>query len=522
MIISSTAHYTEEDWGTDGRGRLAIALGGQTVEMTLAWLPAAQVVSCSEAGGFIEIKAHTGMRLRMWAQEEQGALIWRGVIEGLPETPDELSNGFSLLRAEIPFAADDAYLCPRWRGKGWTLELLTLDPRVSAERAGKRIEMRLYPPHRGRASGVPFAFALLAAPDAGFAAARQELAAVIGLPGAHHAGEAEKLRQLARRPTLLARDVDACNGPALLAWAARAGFGSVILHVSSWARTAGHYHLDERRWPGEALHAFGKAAREHGLALGLHALTACIAPDDAYISPLPDSRLLTTWATCLVRDIDAEADTIALAVMPTDLPVSTEDTVWIGSELVRFSGTEGRRLTGCTRGAYGTTPTAHPRRTTVRALFRHLGLFALDPEGTLADEVAGHIARVVHKTDVQLLYLDDADAFPAPIAGHVNRFIEQVWHAIGMPQLLLHASHAGAYSLHMLDRVTVPPELAVCCQAAGVTPAGEWISLTSVADVDAILKRMDDSQVACMIAGSADLLDTSVYQYLVERQRTIK
>ena len=59
----------------------------------------------------------------------------------------------------------------------------------------------------------------------------------------------------------------------------------------------------------------------------------------------------------LARDLDAEATEIEVA---KPLKFTGPRVIWVGEEAIRAQRGEGRTLSGCQRGYYGTKPTAHP------------------------------------------------------------------------------------------------------------------------------------------------------------------
>ena len=249
-------------------------------------------------------------------------MVWRGVVHGLPRprwnivatesalSRDYARGGMPLVRAQMPLAACDAWQRPRWSGNGWTIESMPLNVRTGAVRSAEAapdqsapVDVMLYPPHRGREAGVPFGFALLAAPEDAFTAAWRALACQEGLPGPHRPSDREKALRIARRPTLFALGVDHRSGERLIEWAAGAGFGSILLHSPLWNSADGHYLPNEVNWPGgwPTLRAFVDRARDRGLAVGLHTLTTSIANWDSYVTPVPHERLLASWTTTLAK-----------------------------------------------------------------------------------------------------------------------------------------------------------------------------------------------------------------------------
>lgn len=565
MLLSST-RLKKLSSGIVGHGQVLLQLGGQQVPVALDWLPGEQIVACDIGRDEVDLVTASGMQLHMCVEEIEGIIYWRGIVKGLPDiapapmptdsilSRDFTAGGLCLLRAQAPLAATDAYQRPRWYAEGWTVEFLTLDARVGAMREktasdSSVIDVLLYPPQRGHSAGVPFAFTLLAAPDDDFTPAWRALAQREGLPGAHKPEDRDKVLRIARRPTLFTLAANTHTGPRLIEWAVRAGFGSILLHSPIWTSSDAHYLPNEQNWPGgwPALRAFVDLAREHGVAIGLHTMTTSIADHDPYVTPVPHDGLLVTWTTVLAHDISATETTLPLADPPNGL--STRDdymsygmSVRIGQEIIRYGAlaTEACTLTDCRRGAYGTQPSAHTRGERVDYLFRLYGEFAVDPESSLADEVAGNLARAFQETGAEMVYFDDSEAVPEPYYGHVSRYHEKLWRAIGLPHLHVQASSSGHFGQYMLarvgqqdtviykrallDRVIVPNVQQYL--AGDLVPDFGWFGVvfgnydrdtTSVDDIDCLMARTLGYGAGVTIFGEPELIGTPLFQQIAQR-----
>ena len=165
-----------------------------------------------------------------------------------------------------------------------------------------------------------------------------------------------------------------------------------------------------------------------GLQAGLHTYAFFIAKDSEWVSPKPDTRLAAARRFTLAGAVDAAVDTIPLAEPPTGLSpitgfqVRNSDTVRIGDELLTFSGVRTEppfALTGCKRGAWGTTAAAHDVNARVDHLKECFGLFVPDGDSDLFAEVAARTAEVCNRCGFDMVYLDALDGSDI-IAGGEN------------------------------------------------------------------------------------------------------
>jgi len=519
---------------------ISLTLGPAVIELALQWLVEAP------AGEWVD-----------------GALIFRGSVAGLAETVcaplpaadalvrDYTTGGIPLLRVTAPLEPADAYQRPRWHTHGWLVEWLTLDPRVAAVRIDAcTIELRLFPPFRGATDGLPFAFALLAAPAEQFSAAWRTFAIAQGLPGAHHPEDRARVLRVATRPTLFAiGPTNYRNADQLIAWCVQAGFGAIMLHRPIWAASNATYAVNTNNWPGgwPTLRAFVDRARAHGLVVGLHTMTTSVASNDPLVTPVPDPRLLSVWSTYLREGVDAGASMLPLTTSPAELSLRDDymsygRTVQIDDELITYASIDAVNhiLVGCVRGAYGTRASTHGQHATVRYLFRLYDEFAVDPESSLADEVGANLAHAFAETGAEMIYFDDSEAVPDPYSAHVSRYHAQLWHAIGIHHLHVQASSTGAYGTYLLTRVgqqdtvnykralldgMIVPALDAYLRADLVPDLG-WFGInsgdlnrdvTSEDDLDCLLARMHGCGGGATVFASPPLLGTALFQQVARR-----
>jgi len=192
-----------------------------------------------------------------------------------------------------------------------------------------------------------------------------------------------------------------------------------VLLESCWASSAGHFPINERNYPDgiDSLKRTVRKIHAAGLRGGLHFLACGITENDAYISPIPDSRLLKDSSVTLAADLDAETTTVLCDEEP-DGRFPREDRgyegngvdVQVDDEIIRYGGIEGTRLVLCRRGAYGTTAAPHKAGAKVSHLRRHYGMFLRDVDSSINDEVADRIAYIVNECGFGMTYWDGSEA----------------------------------------------------------------------------------------------------------------
>ncbi|MEO1011899.1 MAG: hypothetical protein AAFX53_11375 [Bacteroidota bacterium] len=130
----------------------------------------------------------------------------------------------------------------------------------------------------------------------------------------------------------------------------------------------GNFILDKELFPNgrEGLKKCVSKAKDANLHMGVHTLTNFIMPNDPFVTPVPDKRLVSLGSTTLSREIGV-ADTemeIADIKLLTVKKNSKLNTVRIGDELIQygsFSEEKPYKLYDCKRGAWGTTASVHQK-----------------------------------------------------------------------------------------------------------------------------------------------------------------
>lgn len=180
--------------------------------------------------------------------------------------------------------------------------------------------------------------------------------------------------------------------------------------------TWGHFILGKHEFPeGDAsLKLCSEIAAESGVRLGVHTLTAFITPNDPYVSPKPDPRLARLGSSRLAADVDVTA---------TELPVEDwrpfvvkqywgwdQKFVVLGEEIISYTGVTEEapyRLTGCARGQFDTTTSAHLTGDDLGALATHnYHTFYPGIEGGMIEEMTDRLVQLVNDCNLHMLSFD--------------------------------------------------------------------------------------------------------------------
>lgn len=240
----------------------------------------------------------------------------------------------------------------------------------------------------------------------------------------------------------------------------RAGLN--YLYHSSPFETWGHFRLKPSLFPNgwAGFKSCVEKAAKSGVRVGFHTLSNFITPNDAYVTPKPDTRLAQVGASKLAAAIDAAAEEIEIAAPDYFRKRSPMNTVVIGEELIRYDSVTEQapwRLQKCKRGAWGTTAAAHATGAPVAKLMDHdYKVFLTD--ASLCQEVAVNIARFCNETGARQLSLDGLEGAWSTGMGQYGRTLfTKAWYDALAPglrgQVINDASNPGHFNWHMYTRM---------------------------------------------------------------------
>jgi hypothetical protein len=229
-------------------------------------------------------------------------------------------------------------------------------------------------------------------------------------------------------------------------------------------RNWGHFDLDEEQFPDnwDTLKRCVERAGERGIYLGVHTLSNFITTNDPYVTPLPDSRLGAVGGSALSADLGSAETEIGIVSPDYFYQYANNNlrTVMIEEELVRYGGVSQEapwKLTGCERGAFGTTASSHSRDTAVTKLADHsykTFLAGID----MQEEVAARIADLFNFTGLRQISFDGLEGCKASGMGQyartlfVNAWYERLNENL-RGRVINDASNPGHYFWHIYTRM---------------------------------------------------------------------
>ncbi len=238
--------------------------------------------------------------------------------------------------------------------------------------------------------------------------------------------------------------------------------GLRYLYHSSPFETWGHFKLKPGLFPRgwDSFKACVEIAAKAGVHLGFHTLSNFITPNDAYVTPVPDSRLAAVGSSRLVTEMNASQTEVPIESPLYFQQATTLNTVRIGQELIRYGSVSVEapwRLLECERGAWGTGARSHATGTPVAKLMDHsYQTFLTDAE--LSQEVARNIARFCNETGARQLSFDGLEGNWATGLGQYGRTLfTQAWYEALEPglrgQVINDASNPGHFNWHIYTRM---------------------------------------------------------------------
>lgn len=183
-----------------------------------------------------------------------------------------------------------------------------------------------------------------------------------------------------------------------------------LVHIGDIFKSWGHFDLNTSRFPkgAEQIKAYTDKARERGISIGVHTLTMFTSQHDPYVTPVPSDSLCIAGSSVLSQDISATDREIVIDSPEFFVYTGPTHTVKIGKELIAYKEVSKEapcKLTGCTRGQFGTKPAAHKAGDKIDKLVNddYSGFF---PDINLQDKYADRLAEVCRETGISLMDFD--------------------------------------------------------------------------------------------------------------------
>ncbi|MCK5806620.1 MAG: hypothetical protein KAI66_27575, partial [Lentisphaeria bacterium] len=278
-------------------------------------------------------------------------------------------------------------------------------------------------------------FALLGSPRDEFNTSIQHVERDNGLPCPILDGKWVRESEPIRRSYLFAVGMHEKDTDALIECAKIGHFQTIHILKDAWLKTHGHYEINTGQFPDGRQSFKRVAAKIHaaGLKVGVHLFGPSISPNDPYVTPVPDDRLLAVDWPPLAEDVVAGTATLTLTTPPTTFPPAHNDRsrpfpLRLGDELVRYGEVDVGppfRFLNCQRGAYGTTATPHRAGTPVRGLRTMVGFFMIDPDSSLLDEITSNFADIVNDCGLDMVYFDASDGGPRPPYADMGYYLDK-------------------------------------------------------------------------------------------------
>ena len=227
------------------------------------------------------------------------------------------------------------------------------------------------------------------------------------------------------------------------------GFNQVQIHGGRGTYRFGDCLPNPNRYPNgvASVKAVIDRLHEEDIYVGMHPYAFFIDKATPWVTPVPDPGLASQATFTLAADLPADATTVPVLQSTADRSTITgffvrnSVTLRIGEELITYSGVSKEPpygFTECTRGALGTTASAHPAGTEVHHLKECFGLFVPDPYSSLFTEVIEANARFFNECGFDTIYQDALDGGDT-LGGRENswhyeaRFIWELWSRLERP-----------------------------------------------------------------------------------------
>ena len=302
---------------------------------------------------------------------------------------------------------------------------------------------------------------LVAARRSDLVSALRRMTEVAGVPRTAHGG-AWSLGAEGNRGSYCFANLHAFAVDDWIDFALRGGFSTIHLH--GWWKSLGHYDLHDSRFPNGVADWTNVCARIHaaGLKVGMHCLTGAISPRDAWMTPRCREEFLDRSVLTLARDL-SPTDAVMYVEEPVDIDrfntfhsySSRGNTFRVGTELIQYSGVMPKPpygFTGMKRGAWETEKGGTiPAGTKLHYLYQRYGTFFPLPDSRLAGEVAEAIGAKRALGNVDLIYMDGAEAVREDANYTEDRYREQIVGRLGR-DMIVEGSNGDAFAWWYLSR----------------------------------------------------------------------
>jgi len=247
-----------------------------------------------------------------------------------------------------------------------------------------------------------------------------------------------------------------------LAAAREGGFGLFMLDIMDVVKTVGSYEFTDAYPNGLAdIAALGERVRAAGLRTALHGFSTKVHYRDPLATTNLDARLNAVCDFTFVQDTSADATNLLVEGNAGLLRHEARRRLLAsGRELIDFTTAEKTerpgvvRLSGCTRGARGTSAAAHAKGERLR----HLDVddwpiwIRANPDSTLPVELADRIAAIWKAFGAVMFYFDGAEDVPPPYWHHVPRAQHVLYDRLDPKPLFCETALKSHFGWHVNSR----------------------------------------------------------------------
>ena len=206
-----------------------------------------------------------------------------------------------------------------------------------------------------------------------------------------------------------------------------------FIHIHAWWNTLGHYEINRDFYPNgrEDMKKAVEKIHAAGLKASFHTLTACIEPNDSWITPVPADDLICCAHYTLSENISEQDDVIYIH----EKPIPGHELVWsyscnsnavkIGNEIILYSEISYQKpycFKQCRRGAFGTTASSHRKGEKASYLQSRYLAFYPEPDGKTADALADAIADQYRYFNMDGMYFDGSEGMRSRYGTDVMRW----------------------------------------------------------------------------------------------------
>lgn len=291
----------------------------------------------------------------------------------------------------------------------------------------------------------------------------EELELAFGLPSPHFDGVWGKLSPLMHRSYFFIHDLSEANVDDVIAWGKRGHFAYIQILEDAWSHGGGTFAINERNFPHgrDGLKAVVAKLHAAGFKVGLHFLSAGMRGTDPLVSPVPNDGLVYDASLPLAGAVDEKADFLPTATPPSQFPA--EDGGYTGSgtvlrvddEIIFYSTVKldpPYGFVGCRRGYLNSKPTAHAAGAAARHMLKAYGLFLIDADSPLLDQVAQNVAATFKYCNLDGMYYDGSERLQGDHSYYNARIQTAYANAGGKRDLICQGSSFSPYTWHLVSR----------------------------------------------------------------------